>query len=157
MVRFCISLCVTNRCCFNEQMPPISNDKRNSMKSDLLHGCSCREVSRAHSVSLGFVSQLRRELGPLPENRPGRPKKISDVSARNLLRGVRTGRIRYAVIGARQLRADDIHVVPQTVRNLLHRAGFKSIPKKDALPLTPDRCKDRLEWANAYKDLTKED
>ena len=82
-------------------MPRISEDKRNNMKSMLQQGRSVREVSRDLRVGIASVSRVRKELGLEPERKTGRPRKISTVAARHVLRDVRTGKTRNAVVSSR--------------------------------------------------------
>jgi hypothetical protein len=138
-------------------MKAISYEKKNDIEAKLRANTPYRAISRSLNVSLGTVSSIAKNLGIESTNRAGRKSIITTSLGRLLLRSFLVGEYQTAVDAERALRGEGVKISAETIRRFLRSNKFSSKIKKDALPLTPQRKKDRLAWAKKYRHWTVDD
>jgi transposase len=103
------------------------------------------------------VSNIAKAMGIESSNNPGRPNAISTSLGRLILRSFLLGTFQTAVDAEKALRGQGHKISAETIRRFLKSNKFDSKIKKEALPLTPIRKKNRLAWAKKYRSWTAED
>jgi len=140
-------------------MKPISKDIENSIIQHLNSEDSYRKTARAVGVSLATVQRVaNRALPGRKVEKKGRPPKLTERDKLYCVRQLTIGGKETAVDVAKSLREElgvSVHV--DTVCNVLREKGLGTIVKPKKPNLSPKNVKDRLAWAIAHKDWTRDD
>lgn len=136
-------------------MKSLSSETRHTILIKLQNGKSYRQIATEMHVSPSTISRLCKSIGFTPPPSPrGRPRKLSDHAARYLCRYLLSG----AADNAAQLqRSLNLPVSPQTIRNVLKRAGLRAIVKVKRPLLSRAHRKARLAFALRHQHWTIED
>lgn len=140
-------------------MKPISNSVKTKILSLLRSGATFRYIASQLGVSISTVSSVKREHnldGQL--RRRGGQAKLSPTTKNYIKFLIKSGRASNAVQVTRILEKEDIaHVCPQTVRNVLKKAGLRAIKKKKKPRLLSYHKAARLKFAREHKDWDEKD
>jgi len=140
-------------------MKPISKDIENSIIQHLESGDSYRKTARAVGVSHGMVRNVANRVFPGRKiEKKGRPPKLTERDKLYCVRQLTTGGKETAIDVAKSLKEElgvSVHV--NTVRNVLHEKGLGAIVKPNKPNLSPKNVKNRLAWAVAHKNWTRDD
>jgi transposase len=123
------------------------------------NGISTREISQMAKVSKSTASKYRKiscPEAPSPQN--GRPRLLSQLQERNLVRMASCGRCVNAVQAQSCLKSDyNIDICVESVRRAFKRNGLHSRFQKKKPLLRMMHRKRRLAFARQYRDWTVED
>ena len=138
---------------------PISASTRSPIVSLLLSGHSTRAVAAQTGVSQSTVSNIaRKEFVNRQYCSAGRPRLVTSRLERRIVRMVETGEVNTAVEVKQQLETTaESHVSTQTVRRILKRNGMRSRVKPKKPLLRPRHRRQRLEFAQKYRNWTVDD
>jgi len=140
-------------------MKPISKDIENRIIQRLESGDSYRTIAKEVGVGRSTVQQVANKVFPDRSiEKKGRPSKLTERDKLYCVRQITAGGKETAVDVAKSLKEDlgvSVHV--NTVRNALHEKGLEAIVKPKKPNLSPKNVKERLEWAIAHEDWTKDD
>jgi hypothetical protein len=115
-----------------------------------------RSIPKSLGVCRRTIDRIAKENGIECNERHGRPKKISNVIGRLIIRSFYTSQYITAVEAYKTLRGQGHDISAETIRRFLKDADFDSKIKKSSLPLTFERRKNRLKWAKAHRSWTVE-
>jgi transposase len=94
----------------------------------------------------------------MEKRRKGRPPKLSEHNKRQILRQITTGRLDNASQATQFINPTLPHPVhPQTVRNALKKADYRSVVKRKCPLLKKVHCQCHLKFALAHQNWTVED
>ena len=103
-----------------------------------------RISSRWHAKKLGITS--------------GRPKSISTVFKRHVIRAITSGRVEIAADPKKMIENDHgVTIYPQTIRNMLMESDLKAAAKIKKPLLTKCHIRLRLQFAKRYQHWTVDD
>jgi transposase len=129
-------------------------------------GYSLRQIAKEDSLPLSTVAGICkkyantnwREQTYLDSSRSGRPSKLTPSEKRNITRLITTRKLQTAVDVQAHLEAnEDIKISAQTVRNVLKKTPLIARIKVKKPYLSAKHRRQRMEFANKYKDWTVED
>lgn len=140
-------------------MKSISSAQLDNILSLLTSGHSVRDIQSLTGVSKSKVSNIAKEMLPNKENlRGGRPSKLSVTDKRAITMQIQSGKAENAVEVCKNLNTILSNPVSvQTVRNALKKDDFKAVVKKKKPFLSARHRRERLTFAQKYKDWTLED
>jgi transposase len=140
-------------------MRSISTEKRSSIISLLNEGYSHRQIQARTGVGKGSIGRISKEVDGNKENHSGgRPSKLSSRDKQSIIRQITSGKLDNAVQATQFINSTiSTPVCPQTVRNVLKEAGFRSATKKKVPMLKQSHRKQRLEFAQYHANWTVED
>src|SRR5215813_12602894 len=108
-------------------MKQISHDKRLNIISQLKSGKTVREAAKNARVSTAIVSAIRKSnYDNISKDKGGRPRKINTLLGPRILHGMNANEYKNATHASRQLSASEISISSDTVRRLLHDAGWQA-------------------------------
>ena len=125
----------------------------------LREGRSTRLVANTVKLQRSTVHNIAKQRNiDLSNNKPGRPRKLTDEDARQLMTSYNRGLISSAAEGSWKLRVGlNITVHPQTVCRVWRSMGLKTYRRKDRPRLTREHRHQRLAYARMYADWTVQD
>lgn len=120
---------------------------------------SIRQTAKKVSIGHGSVGRIYQEIEDLLKKaKNGRPAKANKSTNKVLVRQFKKYELRNALEGSKYLKLYyNLDVVPQTVRNMLHKGGLKAFKKPKKLIISEKNHKKRLQWAINHKNQTIED
>ena len=112
-------------------MKSISAKKHSSVVSLLNEGYSHHRIQARMGLGKGTIGRISREVEGDKENHPGGcPSKLSH-NKQSIICQIRSGKLDNAVQATQFINSTiSSSVTPQTVRNVLKEAGFRSATKK---------------------------
>jgi transposase len=140
-------------------MKRISEQTRNNILSLIDSGLSSRQIGAQLGVNHATVCRVRASVRSGTQGRrAGRPRKLSVVDKRQLVRTITSGKADTAVQLAQELKnTTEMDVSAETVRRALKEAGLKAIVKKKKPRLLPRHIRQRLDFALRHQHWTVED
>ncbi|KAI1007384.1 hypothetical protein K3495_g835 [Podosphaera aphanis] len=125
----------------------------------LLKGNSCQDVAIRVNRSPCVVSRLRKTISNIGSgSKDGRPSKLRPRLRRQIVHDITNETHRTPKKVAAALKeAYSVSVTPQTVRNVLQKAGLKAGKKVKKPALASRPRKGRLNFAQKHKEWTIED
>ena len=139
-------------------MKPVSSDKKNSAVQLLSQGISIRDVAAQVNISAATIGRIaQRNLPDRANNRPGRPRLLSDTDKRKIIRDITSGNYDTAAQVSRSLTHDTSTVSCTTIRRVLKEGGLHAAPKVKKPLLSLRHRKARMEFATRHKDWTVDD
>ena len=136
----------------------IEKSLKEIIANSIAEGLSTREISKKYSVSIGFVTKIRKAFQiSTTINKGGRPNKLSPKSTRLARRLIMTGAVENAVEANKCLRDEyQINVSNDTVRRCLKSIGMTAKTKIRKPLLTPVHRLKRLEFAKDHINWSAE-
>jgi transposase len=140
----------------------LSLEKRTRISVLLEEGYTSRQIAFREKVAHSTVIRINQKLkltGNL-QNRPktGRPRLFNKRYERRIIRYILTGDCSTAVDIQNKLKIhEEIDVSAETIRRILKRNGFKSKIKSKKPFLSKKHKRQRLNFAQKYKNWTVED
>ena len=140
-------------------MKLISKEKSKRIISLLELNYSLAKIARIVSVEKSTVCKIKKEHNIVTkDNQRDRPPKLNDKDKRQIVRTIASGKINTAVEAAKNLSDSlNIHVHPETIRRRFKSEGLRSIIKKKKPKLLKKHRRERMIWAEKYKNLTIDD
>ena len=140
-------------------MKSISAEKRSSVLSLLNEGYSHRQIQSRTGLGKGTIGRISKEVEGDKENHlGGRPSKLSPRDKQAIIRQISSGKLDNAVQATKFINSTiSTPVTPQTVRNVLKEAGFRSATKKKVPMLKGIHRQRRLKFAQYHESWTVED
>src|SRR3979490_2858716 len=140
-------------------MKSISAEKHSSVVSLLNEGYSYHQIQARTGLEKGTIGRISREVEGDKENHPGgRPSKLSPYDKHSIIHQISSGKLENAVQATQFINSIiSTSVTPQTVRNVLKEAGFRSATKKKVPMLKGSHCQQRLKFAQYHENWTLED
>jgi len=132
-------------------------------KEHVLHLLGQSRSARSVAIETGLAPSTVRRIAEaagldISTNRGGRPSRLTDRDSKLLARKIVNGIVQSAKEGAEMLESNrNIKVSAQTVRRTLRRVGLKAVVKKKKPALKIAHRKQRLRFANRYKNYTVAD
>lgn len=112
-----------------------------------------RIVSRTQSTVHSIIKRYRDTGSVDNKQRSGRPSKVSNRLKAIIVREVKSNpRISGPKIAANVAGTHDVHVTPQTVRNILHKHGYKGRNARKKCLVSAANKKKRLNFAIKHSD-----
>ncbi len=140
-------------------MKSISAEKRCSVVSLLNEGHSHCQIQLRTGLGKGTIGRISKEVEGGKENHPGgHPSKLSPHDKQSIIRQISSGRLDNAVQATQYINSIiPTPITPQTVRNVLKEAGFRSAMKKKVPMLKGSHHERRLQFAQYHRNWTVED
>ena len=140
-------------------MKQTSKDKINEVTRYLNLDYSLGKIAKIVGISKSSVFRIKKEHNILTNcSLGGRPAKLNDKNKRQILRSITSGKTSNAVEASKDLNKSlNIDVNPQTIRRVLKKAGLRSIVKKKKPRLSKKHKRERMLWAEKYKNWTLAD
>ena len=140
-------------------MKPISKEKSKRIISLLEFNYSLAKIAKIVAVSKSTVFKIKKEHNIVTKNNQrGRPPKLNDKDKRQIVRTIISGKISTAVEAAKNLSDSlNIHIHPETIRQTLKNAALRSIIKKKKPKLSKKHRRERMIWAEKYKNWAIDD
>jgi transposase len=140
-------------------MRAITSDKRSAALSLLQKEFSTRKITAAIGISHQTINNIRRkEMPDLIPPKAGRPSRLTEREKRALVRQITSGKADTAVELAHHLfQITEKCVATETIRSALKAQGLKAIVKKKKPMLTKRHMRQRLEFAQKYREWTSAD
>lgn len=140
-------------------MRPISREKEQSIVALVEKGRSSREIAQSVGLAQSTVNRVRKRLcSSVLLSLGGRPKVLTEWEKRYASRLVTVGGLKTAREAADVLRRETgAEVCDNTVRNALREQGLSSCTKIEKPFLSRKNVRERLEFAQQYKDWTISD
>ena len=100
----------------------------------------------------GTIGRINREVEGDKENHPGsHPSKLSHCDKQSIIHQIRCGKLDNAVQATQFINSTISNsVTPQTVRNVLKEAGFRSVTKKKVPMLKGSHHQQCLKFAQYH-------
>ena len=140
-------------------MKQLSKDKTNRIIRLLELNYSMGKIANIVEVFKSTVSKIKLQHNIVKKsNLGGLPSKLNEKNKRQIVRNITSGKVSNAVEAAKNLNDSlNIHVNPETVRRILKKAGLRSIVKKKKPKLSKKHKRERMLWAEKYKNWTLDD
>ena len=140
-------------------MKRISKEKSKRIISLLELNYSLNKIAEIVGVAKSTVCKIKKEHNiETKDNQRGRPPKLNDKDKRQIVRTIVSGKTSTAVEVAKNIRDSlNINVHPETIRRTLKGAGLRSIIKKKKPKLSKKHRRERMIWADKYKNWTIDD
>ena len=132
-------------------MKSISAEKHSSVVSLLNGGYFPLQIQAKTGLEKGTVGRISKEMEGDKENHPGgHPSKLSPCDKQSIIYQISIGKLDNAVQATQFI--NSTISTPQTVRNVLKEAGFRSATKKKVPMLKGSHCHWHLNFPNAMKN-----
>jgi transposase len=140
-------------------MKSISAEKHCSVVSLLNEGHSHHQIQLRTGLGKGTIGRISKEVEGGKENHPGgHPSKLSPCDKQSIIHQISSGRLDNAVQATQYINSIiPTPITPQTVRNVLKEAGFRSATKKKVPMLKGSHCERHLQFAQYHRNWTVED
>ena len=140
-------------------MKSISAEKRSSVVSLLNEGYSHHQIQARTGLGKGTIGRISKEVEGDKENHPGgHPSKLSPHDKQSIICQISSGKLDNAVQATQFINSTiATPITPQTVRNVLKEAGFRSATKKKVPMLKGSHHQQRLKFAQYHENWTVED
>lgn len=140
-------------------MRPISREKEQNIVALIERGNTSREIADIVGLSQSTVNRVRKRLPHnLELSKGGRPKVLTEWEKRYASRLVTVGGLQTATEVAKVLRRETgVEMCDNTLRNALREQGLSSFTKVEKPFLSQKNIKERLRFAETYKDWTVSD
>ena len=140
-------------------MKSISAEKHSSVVSLLNEGYSHHQIQARTGLGKGTIGRISREVEGDKENHPGgHPSKLSPYDKQSIIHQISSGKLENAVQATQFINSIiSTSVTPQTVRNVLKEAGFRSATKKKVPMLKGSHRQQHLKFAQYHENWTLED
>src|SRR5260370_19584254 len=140
-------------------MKSISAEKCSSVVSLLNEGYSHHQIQARTGLWKGTIGRISKEVEGDKENHPGgHPSKLSPHDKQSILHQIHSGRLDNAVQATQFINSTISNpITPQTVRNVLKEAGFRSATKKKVPMLKGTHHQQHLKFAQYHENWTVED
>ena len=140
-------------------MKSISAEKHSSVVSLLNEGYSHHQIQARTGLGKGTIGRISKEVEGDKENHSGgHPSKLSPHDKQSILHQIRSGRLDNAVQATQFINSTIPNpITPQTVRNVLKEAGFRSATKKKVPMLKGTHHEQCLKFAQYHENWTVED
>lgn len=141
------------------KMKPTPEDKINNIKLLVTSGLSYREIASRVKISRSTIHDIVKRNGFEKGNSKCGPKsKISETDKRTIVRNIVSGKCQTACEAVKSLEHDfNVHVSPQTIRNVLKSKGFQAKHKTKKPLISMKNQKKRLDFAKKYKHWSTND
>ena len=132
-------------------MKSISAEKHSSVVS-LLNEYSHHQIKARMSLGKGTIDRISREVEGDKENHPGGcPSKLSPCDKQLIICQISSGKLDNAVQATQFINSTISNsVTPQTIRNVLKEARFRSATKNKVPMLKGSHCQQCLKFAQYY-------
>ena len=122
-------------------------------------GLSAEKIARQLKISSRTVRRIRKTKRPaIQKSKGGRPAKLCETTKGHIKRKIMSGQPDNAVQVANQLRNESIvDISAKSVRRTLKELGMKAVIKQKKPPLLPRHRRERMEFAQRYKEWTIDD
>ncbi|KAF9195320.1 hypothetical protein BGZ51_002835 [Haplosporangium sp. Z 767] len=109
--------------------------------SQLQHGKSIREVSKALNISSGAVYKIRQKnLKSIPNPKMGRPSKVSKSTKRYIARQYHIGKLRSLREAQELIQSmDGVQVQVESIRRFIHEENLEEYKVPRRLGLSKDQ------------------
>ncbi len=140
-------------------MKSISAEKHCSVVSLLNEGHSHHQIQLRTGLGKGTIGRISKEVEGGKENHPGgRPSKLSPCDKQSIICQISSGRLDNAVQATQYINSIiPTPITPQTVRNVLKEAGFRSATKKKVPMLKGSHRERCLQFAQYHRNWIVED
>ena len=139
-------------------MKSISAEKHSSVVSLLNEGYPHCQIQARMGLRKGTISRISRVEGDKENHPGGRPSKLSPCNKQSIICQIRSGKLDNTVQATQFINSTTSNsVTPQTVRNVLKEAGFRSATKKKVPMLKRSHCQQYLKFAQYHGNWTVED
>ena len=140
-------------------MKSISAEKHYSVVSLLNEGYSHCQIQARTGLGKGTIGRISREVEGDKENHPGgHPSKLSPCDKQSIIHQINSVKLDNAVQATQFINSiSSTSVTPQTVRNVLKEAGFRSATKKKVPMLKGSHHQQHLKFAQYHENWTMED
>ena len=138
----------------------ISAEKHSSVVSLLNEGYSHHQIQARMGLGKGIIiGRISREVEGDKKNHPGgHPSKLSPCDKQSIIHQISSGKLDNAVQATQFINSTISNsVTPQTVRNVLKEAGFRSATKKKVLMLKGSHHQQHLKFAQYHGNWIVED
>ncbi len=136
----------------------ISEQVKNNILSQLLHGKSSRIVAKSCRVGKTVVQNIAKSNEVQLMGKKGRPKILTQRDEKMCMKKITSGEAKSAVHLTKILNNDrNFAISRKTVARALNKQGLKAGEKKKKPDLSQKNIKARLEFANKHSDWTEDD
>ena len=134
----------------------ISAEKYSSIVALLNEGYSHCQIQARMGLGKGTIGRISREMEGDKENHlSSHPSKLSPCDKQSIIYQISSGKLDNAVQATQFINFTISNsVTPQTVRNVLKEAGFRSATKKKVPILKGSHCQQYLKFAQYYGNWT---
>ena len=133
-------------------MKSISAEKHSSVVSLLNEGYSHCQIQARMGLGKGTIGRISREVEGDKENHPGDHPKLSPCDKQSIIHQIRSGKLDNAIQATQFINSTISNsVTPQTVRNILKEAGFRSATKKKVPMLKGSHHQQHLKFAQYHE------
>src|SRR6266850_4829002 len=140
-------------------MKSISADKHSSVVSLLNEGYSHHQIQVRTGLGKGTIGRTSKEVEGDKENHPGgHPSKLSPHDKQSIICQISSGKLDNAVQATQFINSIiSTPITPQTVKNVLKEAGFRSATKKKVPMLKGSHHEQHLKFAQYHENWTVDD
>jgi transposase len=137
-------------------MKSISAEKHSSVISLLNEVYSHCQIQARTALGKGTIGRISREVEGDKENHPGgHPSKLSPYDKQSIIHQISSEKLDNAVQTTQFINSIiSTPVTPQTVRNVLKAAGFRSATKKKVPILKGSHHQQHLKFAQYHENWT---
>ena len=117
------------------------------------------QIQARTGLGKGTIGRISREVEGDKENHPGgRPSKLSPYDKQSIIHQISSGNLDNAIQATQFINSIiSTSVTPQTVRNVLKEAGFRSATKKKVPMLKGSHHQQCLKFVQYHENWTLED
>src|SRR5882762_4579797 len=140
-------------------MRPISAQKHSSVVSLLNEGYSQHQIHTRTGLGKGTIGRISKEVEGNKENHPGgHTSKLSPHDKQSIICQISSGKLDNAVQATQFINSTiSTSVTPQTIRNVLKEASFRSATKKKVSMLKGSHHQQCLKFVQYHENWTVED